>query len=144
MPLENFISVVDEASLAATLKKQRHTLLVYTSADCVMCKRVYPALNGMSVALAFLALLHAILSPRFPSSIIRRFNQDQFNSVSFAVCSVDGAPGEERLAVLHDIQLLPTCILFEGALEVARVAGCTHKRPGKPVYDMLCQALHNA
>jgi len=57
------------------------------------------------------------------------------------LCSVDGAPGEERLAVLHDIQVLPTCILFEGDLEVARVAGCAHKRPGKPVYDMLLKAL---
>ena len=57
------------------------------------------------------------------------------------MCSVDGAPGQERLAVLHDIQVLPTCILFQGALEVARVAGCTHKRPGKAVYDMLAKVL---
>jgi hypothetical protein len=47
MPLGDFRPVVDEASLVETFKQQRHTLLVYTSADCVMCKRVYPALDGM-------------------------------------------------------------------------------------------------
>lgn len=57
------------------------------------------------------------------------------------MCSVDGAAGEEQLAVLHDIRVLPTCILFQGALEVARVTGCAHKRPGKAVYDMLSREL---
>ena len=47
MPLESFTSVLDDMSLAATLKLLPHTLLVYTSADCVICKRVYPALDGM-------------------------------------------------------------------------------------------------
>jgi hypothetical protein len=54
---------------------------------------------------------------------------------------VDGAPGQEKLAALHDIQVLPTCILFQGGSEVARVAGCSHKRPGKAVYDMLSKAI---
>ncbi len=47
MPLEDFKSVSDEASLKETLQQQRHTLLVYTSADCVICKRIYAALDGM-------------------------------------------------------------------------------------------------
>ncbi len=73
-------------------------------------------------------------------SLIRRA-QDQFAGVTFAVCSVDGAPGQEKLAALHGIQVLPTCILFQGGSEVARVAGCSHKRPGKAVYDMLSKAI---
>jgi hypothetical protein len=70
-----------------------------------------------------------------------RCGQEQFAGVTFAVCSVDGAPGQENLAVLHDIRVLPTCILFHGTSEVARVAGCTHKRPAKAVYDMLSKEL---
>jgi len=47
MPLLSFTPVRDEASLVGVRQLQRHTLLVYTSADCVMCKRLYPALEGM-------------------------------------------------------------------------------------------------
>jgi hypothetical protein len=47
MPLDNFKNVLDETILAKTLVLQRHTLLVYTSADCIICRRVYPALDGM-------------------------------------------------------------------------------------------------
>jgi hypothetical protein len=47
MPLEDFKSVSDEATLTETLQQQRHTLLVYTSADCVICKRIYASLDGM-------------------------------------------------------------------------------------------------
>ena len=75
------------------------------------------------------------------SHVSLRRAQDQFSGVTFAVCSVDGAPGQEKLAALHDIQVLPTCILFQGGSEVARVAGCSHKRPGKAVYDMLSKAI---
>jgi hypothetical protein len=74
-------------------------------------------------------------------SVLYRCDQDKFGQVTFAVCSVDGGPGEERLAILHDIQVLPTCILFQGLCEVDRVAGCSHKRPGKPIYDMLAKVL---
>ncbi len=119
MPLSSFTAVRDGASFAEAHQQQRHMLLVYTSADCVMCKRVYPALEGMRV-------------------------QDQFSRVAFAVCSVDGAVGEALLAELHSIEVLPTCILFQGASEIDRVVGCTHKRPGKPIYDMLSKALLRA
>ena len=47
MPLEGFKSVSDDASLTETLQQRRHTLLVYTSADCVICKRIYASLDGM-------------------------------------------------------------------------------------------------
>ena len=91
--------------------------------------------------------MHAPL-PRFaptitPLPFLRRV-QDRFSRVTFAVCSVDGAPGQALLADLHRIDVLPTCVLFQGASEIDRVVGCTHKRPGKPVYDMLAKALLRA
>ena len=44
---KEYSDAVAKGHTAFLLQQKRHTLLVYTSADCIICKRLYPALDGM-------------------------------------------------------------------------------------------------